>query len=229
MKIAPPMPNVVCLLLTLLITVLAAACSVDGGTGPGATSSTAALPEQGPYQDQPDEDVPPATAPPARSVSADRPDDRPDPLPGDAHFDGYGHAVFGMDADQVRSVWVGELGGEPAAGGTCFQLHPLAPLAHPDFALMFEDGRFVRYSVSNDELIAPGGGRRGMDIAQIQRLYPGRVEQRPHKYVEGGQYLRITDNGGSDGVLVFETDASGNVTGWRVGVPPQIDYVEGCG
>ncbi|HWI23748.1 MAG TPA: lectin, partial [Lysobacter sp.] len=30
------------------------------------------------------------------------------------------------------------------------------------------------------------------------------------------------------GVLVFETDAAGKVTAWRAGVPPQVDYVEGC-
>jgi len=28
--------------------------------------------------------------------------------------------------------------------------------------------------------------------------------------------------------LLFETDAAGKITRWRVGVPPQIDYVEGC-
>jgi hypothetical protein len=27
---------------------------------------------------------------------------------------------------------------------------------------------------------------------------------------------------------VFETDAGGTVTEWRAGVPPQVDYVEGC-
>ena len=30
------------------------------------------------------------------------------------------------------------------------------------------------------------------------------------------------------GVLLFETNAEGNVASWRIGVPPQVDYVEGC-
>ncbi|TQC57293.1 lectin, partial [Pantoea dispersa] len=34
---------------------------------------------------------------------------------------------------------------------------------------------------------------------------------------------------GQSGVLVFETDAAGKVVAWRVGLPPQVDYVEGCG
>jgi hypothetical protein len=230
MKNAPPVPTVVCLLSSLLLAVLLAACGGDGDTGPAATSSTAAMPEpqQGQYSDQPDEDVPPATAPPGSLASADLPDDPPDPLPGDAHFDGYGQAMFGMDADQVRSVWVGGLDGNAAEGEACFHLSPAGQPVIADFALMFENGKFVRYSVASDALVAPGGGRRGMDIAQIQQLYPGRVMQGPHKYVEGGHYLRIPDDGGSNGVLVFETDADGTVTEWRVGVPPQVDYVEGC-
>ena len=32
-----------------------------------------------------------------------------------------------------------------------------------------------------------------------------------------------------EGALVFETDTQGRVTHWRAGVPPQVDYVEGCG
>ncbi|MGV8940642.1 MAG: lectin [Lysobacter sp.] len=230
MNSAPPIRTVGGLLLTLLLTGLLAACGVDGDAGPAATSSTAATAEPGQdqYSDQPDEDVPPATAPAGSLPPVDEPDDQPDPLPGDAHFDGYGQAVFGMDADQVRSVWVGELIGNSAEGEACFHL---APAGQPDrayFALMFEGGKFVRYSVSSDELVAPGGAQRGMDIAQIEQLYPGRVKLGPHKYVEGGHYLRIADDRGSDGVLVLETDAGGTVTEWRVGVPLQVDYVEGC-
>ncbi|HMT37998.1 MAG TPA: lectin, partial [Thermomonas sp.] len=33
------------------------------------------------------------------------------------------------------------------------------------------------------------------------------------------------------GVLVFEVDGTGDearATTWRIGLPPQVDYVEGC-
>ena len=92
---------------------------------------------------------------------------------------------------------------------------------------MIEDGKFVRYDVSNDKEVAPGGGKRGMTRDEIKKLYPGAAEQ-DHKYVEGGKYLRVKDDAGGNGVLVFETDAAGKVTQWRVGVSPQVDYVEGC-
>ena len=50
----------------------------------------------------------------------------------------------------------------------------------------------------------------------------------PHKYVEGGQYLSVDADAEAPSKLVFETDASGNVTRWRVGLLPQANYVEGC-
>lgn len=207
--------------LSVALAITLVACG-ERDADPGAAGAAPAAPASA--WDQPEEDVPPATAPSGSATPAGA----ADAAIGDARFDGYGEARFGMDAEQVRSVWGGELNGNAAAGESCFHLNPAGQPDIAYFALMFEDGRFVRYSVSSDELLAPGGGRRGMDIAEIQQRYPGRIEQRDHKYVQGGHYLRINDAAGGDGVLVFETDADGTVTEWRVGVPPQVDYVEGC-
>ena len=74
-----------------------------------------------------------------------------------------------------------------------------------------------------------GGGKVGMSKAQIAALYAG-IEEEPHKYTDG-QYLRIKDAAGGNGVLLFETDGKGDaakVSEWRIGVPPQVDYAEGC-
>ena len=210
MKLALPM-------LTLLVLSMAA-CADRGADDAATTTPPVAV-------DQPSEDVPPATAPPGTRMPGD-------PAPADeaagpARFDGYAAARFGMSAEEVTAAWDGELNGEPAAdGSSCFHLNPVGQPDIAYFALMFEGGEFVRYSVSNETMTAPGGGEVGMDATQIQALYPG-AEQQNHKYVEGGHYLRVSEAGG-DGVLVFETDADDVVTEWRVGVPPQVDYVEGC-
>ena len=91
------------------------------------------------------------------------------------------------------------------------------------------DQRFAdEDDVGTGREIAPGGGKVGMDADEIRSLYAGRVEETPHKYIEGGSYLGVEDISGGKGKLVFATDASGKVTSWRVGVPPQVDYVEGC-
>ncbi|MHB1059033.1 MAG: lectin [Rhodanobacter sp.] len=146
-----------------------------------------------------------------------------------ARYDGYGDMRFGMDEAAFDRAWGGELkGAPPSPGSSCRYKLPKWAKTPRDFAFMFEDGRFVRYDVGTAKEAAPGGGKVGMDEARIRAMYGARVQAQPHKYVAGAKYLRIAAPEGS-GVLVFETDARGKVARWRVGVPPQVDYVEGCG
>lgn len=154
-----------------------------------------------------------------------------------ASYDGYGDLRFGMDEAAFEKASFnkassnkalgGELKGAPEQGSTCFYKTPTWVKSPRDFAFMFEAGHFVRYDVGSAKELAPGGGKVGMDEAQIRALYGTRVEAQPHKYVDGAKYQRIAAPQGP-GVLVFETDAQGKVTRWHVGVPPQVDYVEGC-
>lgn len=144
-----------------------------------------------------------------------------------ARYDGYGDMRFGMDEQAFRHAWQGELQGTPPKDGGCYYFTPKWVKSAADFGFMFEQGRFVRYDVGTAKETAPGGGKVGMDAAQIRALYGDRIQQQPHKYEQGASYLRIAGNG--QGVLLFEADAAGKITRWRMGVPPQIDYVEGCG
>lgn len=182
------------------------------------------------------EPAPAATAP-AQPADASRPAPAPAATPGATHevpppgtglarYDGYGDMRFGMTEGEARKAWGGALDGESGAG--CHYLNPAWEKAPSYFAFMFDGGRFVRYDVGNDKEIAPGGGRRGMTEAQIDAAYPGRVAKSPHKYVDGGKYLRVKADDGSDGVLVFETDAAGKVSEWHAGLAPQVDWIEGC-
>lgn len=148
-------------------------------------------------------------------------------------FKGYGSVQFGADPEAVRSAWrtarAGDLQAAPPEPAVCHYLMPKPPPPGGyRIAFMIEDDRFRRVDVKAPDIVAPGGGRVGMSVEEIEALYSGRIETRPHKYIEGGQYLRITDDTGGDGVLLFAADDQGRVTEWRVGVPPQVDYVEGC-
>ena len=145
-----------------------------------------------------------------------------------ARYDGYGDLRFGMDEPSFAKAWQGELRRLGPPGATCFYQTPKWVKTPADFAFMFEGGRFVRYDVGTAKETAPGGGKVGMDAARVRALYGARVSELPHKYVPGARVLRVAVPQAT-GVLVFETDAQGRVTRWRVGVPPQIDYVEGCG
>lgn len=184
----------------------------------------AAVPTQPTQSEQPAADVPPATAPIPTTAMASM------PAPGAIGFGGFGPARFGGNEEQVRMAWGADLGdARPAEPGGCYQLVP-QPRGTSGYriAFMLEDGKFVRIDVDAPDIEAPGGGKVGMSAQEIDRRYAGRVQQQKHKYVEGGRYLRIDAADAGPGVLLFETDAADRVTSWRIGLPPQVDYVEGC-
>lgn len=147
---------------------------------------------------------------------------------GKADWQGYSAAQLGIDVEQLRTVWEGELQGDAAADGACYYLQP-AGQGKDGVALMIEGNRFIRYDLRGGDEPAPGGGKVGMDLAQLQALYPKAEAPQPHKYVEGGKVLRVPAGDGSAGWLVFELGADGKASSWRVGLLPQVDYVEGCG
>lgn len=171
------------------------------------------------------------TPPPASATPAPTPPvDAPAPAPADgglARFDGYGDMRFGMTAAQATAAWAGDLTRNGAEGETCYHLTPKSSKTPAEFSFMVEDDKFVRYSTESATYVAPGGGKVGMTTAEIEALYPGRIERTPHKYTDG-QYLRIKDSANANQAVLFETDKAGMVTEWRAGIAPQVDYVEGC-
>jgi hypothetical protein len=184
----------------------------------------AAEPSSSAASEQADADVPPATAP---ATPAPAGMDGPTPAAGAISYAGFGPARFGATQEAVRMAWGKDMVGGPGDPDGCYYLYP-QPKAQSSYriAFMIEHQRFARLDVDAAGIAAPGGGQVGMSIGEIRALYPGIAEQ-PHKYVEGGKNLRHAH--ASDSVLVFELDPNGKVTQWRVGVPPQVDYVEGCG
>lgn len=199
-----------CLSVMAVMAFALAACDAERKPQDAANASAPAA--QAPPLDQPVEDVPPATA-------------AQGPVPGT--YQGYGKTRFGMSAEAVKQNWDGELDGAASEGSSCYYLRPKQADGAGWPALMFENGKFVRYDVETIADVAPGGGQVGMSVGDIKTAYADRVDEQPHKYVEGGKNLRVRSEDGAS-AIVFETDAAGKVTSWHVGVTPQVDYVEGC-
>lgn len=143
-------------------------------------------------------------------------------------FNGIGPLRFGMTAQQMRKAWGVPLYGEAPLKDplACYYLR----LRKDDYGLllMIEGGKFVRADVRKDSIPAPGGGRVGMTGDAMRKLYAGRIQTAPNKYDPPAQTLRVVPLHNEPARLVFEVDARGKVRSWRVGVPPQVDYVEGC-
>lgn len=210
------MPRLTALSAIAVLSLALVACQRDV---PQVEAPAAAAPA--PAVDQQDEQGPPANAP-GTNV--------PEIVDGVVGFDGFGPATFGSDAEQVRMAWGNDLGdAAPSEPGGCYFLRPHAlGTAGYDMGFMIEGDRFVRIDVANPGYTAPGGGRIGMTRAELEQLYTGRIDASPHKYVAGAHTLRVP---GPDGerAAVFETDTAGTVAAWRIGVTPQVDYVERCG
>lgn len=145
---------------------------------------------------------------------------------GPARLDGYGPLRLGSTLDEVRADWKDPLQGE-VPDDYCHALRPQGTQAD-DVILMIEGRRLVRYDVRNDRIIAPGGGKVGMSLGQLQTLYPDRGDVTAHKYDEKGHNLRVRPAAEGGAIVNFEINGDGNVTAWRVGTTPQVDYVEGC-
>ena len=169
------------------------------------------------------EDIPPATAPPGSVM----PGQAASTLEGATRWDGIGEAQFGMDGEQVEMVWPGKLTGYAEDGSACFHLTSVGQDGNAEVAMMFVEGPLVRYAVSTAGITAPGGGKGGMDIAQIEAQYPGLVAQSSNKDIPGGHVLRIQEDSG-DNVLAFDTDAAGIVIQWAIGIPSADDYFDVC-
>ncbi|WP_313345371.1 hypothetical protein [Stenotrophomonas sp.] len=168
----------------------------------------------------------PAPAPAAAGTATAAPQAADPAAQGPARLDGYGPLTLGSTLDQVRAAWKAPLQGD-VPDDYCHALRPQGAQAE-DVILMIEGKRLVRYDVRNDRTVAPGGGKVGMSLGQLQTLYPDRGDLTPHKYDERGHNLRVRPATEGGALVNFEINGDGNVTAWRVGKTPQVDYVEGC-
>ncbi len=151
--------------------------------------------------------------------------------PSVVNFAGFGPAHFGDDEEHVRMAWGYPLvSGKPAAGSTCYYLAMDPPPENGrGIRFMMEEGKFARYDVDVPLHVAPGDFVVGDDGDAVRKAFAGRVDDEPHKYVENGRTLTVSAPDGGASKLVFEIDAADKISNWRIGLPPQVYYVEGCG
>lgn len=138
--------------------------------------------------------------------------------------DGMCNISFGMTPDEAREAFPSELYGGPDANPACYYLRPSAT----DYgrAFMVVDEKIQRIDIRDDSVETLLGARVGLPLDEVEAMYED-TTRTPNKYAPGNDDLKA-DLG--DGVFaVFETDNSGSVRAFRVGVEPPVDYVEGCG
>ncbi|WP_372790484.1 hypothetical protein [Paraconexibacter sp.] len=90
---------------------------------------------------------------------------------------------------------------------------------------MFSHGRLIRIDVGTSRYRTRKGVHVRDTVKRVYARYGRRISARPHAYVPGGKYLRVTTRNRR---IVFETNASGKVTSVVTGRIPEVDYVESC-
>ncbi|AEM53082.1 hypothetical protein [Stenotrophomonas maltophilia] len=194
----------------------------QGVAGSGSDTPAETASATGPAQSA-DPDL---AARPANDLRADSP----------ARLDGFAGAKLGANIAEVRSGFGAPLQGlgTDAAGkplpaddnsDECYYLHPQGA---EDPRLMIEGRKLVRYEVTSTAIVAPGGGKVGMTLGELQLLYPERADVGPDKYDDQAQHLRVRPAQDGAAIIDFSLSRDGKVDGWRVGQTPQVDYVEGC-
>ena len=95
---------------------------------------------------------------------------------------------------------------------------------------MVNNGTVARVDVLTGPVTTRSGAEIGMTEAEIHNLFPGKIEERQHFYIEGGKYLEFVpvDEADANFRVVFETDSDGVVLTYRAGRLPEVRWVEGC-
>lgn len=210
-------------LMLLSLTACGGGSDKQGAAGSGSDSPAETASATGPAQST-DPDL---ASRPANDARADSP----------ARLDGFGGVALGAGIAEVRSGFGAPLQGLgsdaagrplPADDGNedCYFLRPQQA---DDPRLMIEGRKLVRYDVRSATITAPGGGRVGMTLGELQVLYPERADVGPDKYDDKAQHLRVRPAQEGAAVIDFTLGPDGRVSTWRVGQTPQVDYTEGCG
>jgi hypothetical protein len=107
----------------------------------------------------------------------------------------------------------------------------IRPAGAPEgLAAMVVDGTVKRVDVIQPGIPTAAGVEVGDTTEELNRAYPWAGTRLPHKYVAGGHYVvvDVLDSPGGPRRFVFETVEDGTIVRYRVGVVPQVDWVEGC-
>ena len=134
---------------------------------------------------------------------------------------GLGPVRVGMTVAEASGVLGMPLTGADAAG-ECIFVRPSRDLAGVMF--MVANGTIARVDVSAGDVATAEGVRVGDSSESVRELYAGRVTASPHKYTDG-EYLTIAPD--AQHRIVFEIDRQ-QVTRYRGGRLPEVEWVEGC-
>jgi hypothetical protein len=142
--------------------------------------------------------------------------------------DGLGQIQIGMTLDDA--VNMGLLNERPDIKQACDFVFPAVGAGIPfGVNVMVVKGKIARIDVDTGTVTTEDGAKIGDSEDKLKSIYGDELKVSPHKYIEGGHYLTVMGDSASAGkAMVFETDGK-QVTMFRAGRIPEVEWVEGCG
>lgn len=142
--------------------------------------------------------------------------------------DGLGQIQIGMTLDEA--VNMGLLNERPDIKQACDFVFPAVGAGIPfGVNVMVVKGKVARIDVDTGTVTTEDGAKIGDSEDRIKSIYGDELKVSPHKFIEGGHYLTLMGDSASAGkAMVFETDGK-QVTMFRAGRIPEVEWVEGCG
>jgi hypothetical protein len=128
-----------------------------------------------------------------------------------------------------EAVNMGLLNERPDIKPACDFVFPAVGAGIPQVNVMVVRGKIARIDVDTGTVTTDDGARIGDTEDRIKEIYGDELKITPNKYITGGHYLTILGDSTSAGkAMVFETDGR-QVTSFRAGRLPEVEWVEGCG
>jgi hypothetical protein len=142
--------------------------------------------------------------------------------------EGLGQLQIGMTLTEAVSM--GLLNERPDMKPACDFVYPAVGTGIPiDVGVMIVKGKVARIDIDTGSVATEEGVKIGDTEDRVKSAYGDELNERPHKYIEGGHYLIVKGDSASAGKeIVFETDGK-RVTMFRAGRLPEVEWVEGCG
>ena len=141
--------------------------------------------------------------------------------------DGLCGVEFGMTAEEARAAHQSGLynmgGNATGDDQACMYLGP--EQGNYDIGYMVVDGTVQRIDIRAPGVATDEAVQVGMQAGEVEGIYPD-LERQPNKYSE---YDDLIVQLSGEAKLIMETDENGLIAAYRIGLPPAVDYVEGCG
>jgi len=141
--------------------------------------------------------------------------------------DGLGPVLTGMQLSEA--VNMGLLSENPNLKPECDYVFPAVGSGIPEgVSVMVVRGRVARIDVDTGAVTTAEGAKLGDTEERLKDLYGDDITSTPHKYIEKGHYMTVMGDSASAGkAIVFETDGQ-QVTMFRSGRLPEVQWVEAC-